>query len=213
MSRAPIVRMSSARTPRLSQEDEYALVRRYQAKDPTAGNAIVRAFDPLVWAVARSFLGRSMDDVMQDGRVGLLAGAKRFDFSVRLSTYAPWHIRKSIHEGLKLDRLVWLPHRKYEAMVKAGGADYATVSDEGLAADSPTPADLYESAEARSEVAQCMEVLSMRERYVFERRVLEEELLGVVGERLGVSVERVRQIEMKALEKVAKRARMRARAA
>lgn len=87
--------------PYLEREQEYALARRwkYQA-DEKAMHELARAHMRLVIALAVRFrhYGLSLADLIQEGYVGLLEAAARFepDRDVRFSTYATWWIRAAM---------------------------------------------------------------------------------------------------------------------
>lgn len=86
--------------PRLSPEEEYALARRCASGDEEGIRQMVSSNLRLVVSIAREYRGRgaSMLDLIQEGSIGLLAAARKFDYtrSVRFSTYATKWIRKGI---------------------------------------------------------------------------------------------------------------------
>jgi RNA polymerase sigma-32 factor len=67
-------------------------------------------------------------------------------------------------------------------------------------------ADAQERAIVKNEVNYALALLNEKERFVIEKRVMAEEpqSLQVIGERLGLSRERIRQIESAALKKLQK---------
>jgi RNA polymerase sigma-32 factor len=87
--------------PYLARDEEHALALRwkYQA-DEKAMHRLARAHMRLVIALAVRFrhYGLSLADLIQEGHVGLLEAAARFepDRDVRFSTYATWWIRASM---------------------------------------------------------------------------------------------------------------------
>jgi RNA polymerase sigma-32 factor len=72
----------------------------------------------------------------------------------------------------------------------------------------PSPEDCaqerLDGQRTRDHIAAAMDVLSSRERWILERRILtdNEATLEALGRTLGISKERVRQIEARALEKL-----------
>lgn len=89
--------------PYLSREEEYALAVSWRdAKDRQALDRIVSAHMRLVIALAARFrnYGLPMSDLIQEGSIGLMQAAERFDLEreVRFSTYASWWIRAAIQE-------------------------------------------------------------------------------------------------------------------
>ena len=69
------------RYPRLTAEEERELARRCAAGDEAAIRQMVNSNLRLVVSVAREYAGRGvpMMDLVQDGSIGLLAAAKKFD--------------------------------------------------------------------------------------------------------------------------------------
>ncbi len=89
--------------PMLEKEHELALARRWKNKrDEKALHELVRSYTRLVVSVASRFrnYGLPMGDLIQEGNVGLMQAADRFDpeRDVRFSTYASWWIRASIQD-------------------------------------------------------------------------------------------------------------------
>ncbi len=86
--------------PRLSPEEEQDLARRCAQGDEDAIRQIVSSNLRLVVSVAREYRGRGVPllDLIQEGSIGLLAAARKFDYTreIRFSTYATKWIRKGI---------------------------------------------------------------------------------------------------------------------
>ena len=96
--------------PRLTAEEERDLARRCAQGDEDAICRMVNANLRLVVSIAREYTGRGVPllDLIQEGSIGLLAAARKFDYTreVRFSTYATKWIRQGItrclmnHAGL-----------------------------------------------------------------------------------------------------------------
>lgn len=88
------------RYPRLTQEAERELARRCAEGDEEAIRLMVSSNLRLVVSVAREYAGRGVPllDLIQEGSIGLLAAAKKFDYTLdyRFSTYATKWIRQGI---------------------------------------------------------------------------------------------------------------------
>jgi RNA polymerase sigma-32 factor len=87
--------------PYLERDEEHALALRWKNQaDEKAMHTLARAHMRLVIALAVRFrhYGLSLADLIQEGHVGLLEAATRFepDRDVRFSTYATWWIRASM---------------------------------------------------------------------------------------------------------------------
>ncbi len=94
---------AAVNAPYLEREEEHELAVRWaEAKDQQALHKLASAHMRLVISVAAKFrkYGLSMGDLVQEGHVGLLEAAARFDphRGVRFSTYATWWIRASIQD-------------------------------------------------------------------------------------------------------------------
>ena len=94
---------TSMQEPLLSREIEYDLAKRWRdSKDEVALHKLVRAYTRLVISIASRFrnYGLPMGDLVQEGNVGLLQAAERFepDRGVRFSTYASWWIRSAMQD-------------------------------------------------------------------------------------------------------------------
>ena len=89
--------------PMLSQEHEIDLAVRWRDdQDEQALHELTSAYMRLVISMASKFrhYGLPLSDLVQEGNVGLMLAAARFDpdREVRFSTYASWWIRSSIQD-------------------------------------------------------------------------------------------------------------------
>ncbi len=86
--------------PRLTAEEERSLAQRCAQGDEDAIRQMVSANLRLVVSVAREYSGRGVAllDLIQEGSIGLLAAARKFDYTrdLRFSTYATKWIRKGV---------------------------------------------------------------------------------------------------------------------
>ncbi|MGH7099153.1 MAG: RNA polymerase factor sigma-32 [Stellaceae bacterium] len=94
---------ASMRAPLLSREHEFALARRWrEERDVAALHEFVRAYTRFVIAIAARFrnYGLAMGDLVQEGNVGLMQAALRFEpeRDIRFSTYAAWWIRSAMQD-------------------------------------------------------------------------------------------------------------------
>lgn len=89
--------------PYLEREEEHALAKAWRNDhDQDARNKIAMSHMRLVISMATKFrnFGLPMGDLVQEGHIGLLEAAARFEPSreVRFSTYATWWIRASMQD-------------------------------------------------------------------------------------------------------------------
>ena len=114
--------------------------RRLDAEDERA-----QAFDAfmlhnmrLVWSIARAHAGEGLelDDIVQNGMLGLYRAVEKFDATkgYKFSTYATWWIRQSIDRGIANEgRLVRLPVHMVERMAKVLRARSRLLTENGSA--------------------------------------------------------------------------------
>jgi len=94
---------AASKAPYLERDEEHQLALRWaNERDQDALHQLTSAHMRLVIAVAAKFrrYGLPMSDLVQEGHVGLLESAMRFDphREIRFSTYATWWIRASIQD-------------------------------------------------------------------------------------------------------------------
>lgn len=161
------------------------------------------------WCSKNSFI--EFDDLMQEGRIALLFAAKRDDRRGSLLSYASWYIRRAMRAHVMA----------FETPVRLGDRVFARVSDMGGAMkrrplDAPlfgdptcTLADRLAAPEPEEELSQmddlkalvekALKKLTPKQQAVIKARFIDGRKLREVGQELGVTRERVRQIEVKAL--------------
>lgn len=94
---------SSMNEPLLERDHELELATRWKAfGDEKALHELIRSYTRLVIAAAAKFkhYGLPMGDLIQEGNLGLMQAANRFEpeREIRFSTYATWWIRASIQD-------------------------------------------------------------------------------------------------------------------
>lgn len=112
----------------LDQETEIELAKRIQSNAPDADKALerlVKANLRFVVSVAKQYQnqGLSLGDLINEGNLGLIKAARRFDVNrgFKFISYAVWWIRQSILQALaEQARIVRLPLNRVGALNKIG---------------------------------------------------------------------------------------------
>lgn len=176
-------------------------IERLQKEALAVKNQIIRANLRLVVSIAKRHIGvaNSFDELVSDGNMSLIRAVEKFDFSRgnKFSTYASWAIMKnyarSIPEGMqKRERFVTGTEEMFET-----------------AADTRSSEHVYESQvqQIRESIARILDKLDDRERSIIIARFGlgeggEPHTLEEVGRQFGVTKERIRQIEVRAMGKM-----------
>lgn len=88
----------------LSADEEIKLANRIAEGDQSAKNELVEANLRLVISLARHYqgCGLSYQDLIQEGNIGLIKAAEKFDVSkgFRFSTYASWWIKQALSRAI-----------------------------------------------------------------------------------------------------------------
>jgi RNA polymerase primary sigma factor len=198
--------------PPLSREDEHRLAVQARRGDATARQRLVRHNLAFVVAVARKQRRGAvrLDDIIQEGNVGLMRAVEKFDpgAGTRFSTYAVWWIRAYIGKYLKEARSSVRPQSGTVAQAdlsldSAVDDENDTTHLERIEDDSPGPEDNFLTTEANVEVRDALGRIRKRVGElgwdIIHNRLQQDQprTLEEIGKRWGVSRERVRQVELR----------------
>ncbi|MFK7935976.1 MAG: RNA polymerase sigma factor RpoD/SigA [Saprospiraceae bacterium] len=120
--------------PLLSAEDEASLARRIREGDQAALEVLTKSNLRFVVSVAKQYQnqGLSLSDLINEGNVGLMKAAKRFDETkgFKFISYAVWWIRQSILQAIvEYSRIVRLPLNKVGSYNKVNEAFLSFVQE------------------------------------------------------------------------------------
>jgi RNA polymerase primary sigma factor len=220
---------------------------------------LITANSRLVISVAKKYMGRGVPflDLIQEGNIGLIRAAKKFDYrrGHKFSTYATWWIRQAVtraiadqgrtirvpvHMGDQINKLLRVSHqltqrlgrdpsideladslevtpKKVENMIQVARRPLSleTPTDEEEDSvlgdfiqdeESPAPVELVTLNLLREHLQEVLNMLPPREVRILQLRygLLDGQsyTLEEVGRKMGVTRERVRQIEAQALSRL-----------
>lgn len=115
------------KTPLLSREEEQAIARRIRAGEDGALDNLVKANLRFVVSIAKQYAnqGLSLEDLINDGNLGLIKAAHRFDEKrgYKFISYAVWWIRQAMLQSLaEHSRIVRLPLNRAGTLYRIGKA-------------------------------------------------------------------------------------------
>lgn len=141
------------KTAHFDKEKEEELSKKIENGDFEAIKTLVEANLKLVVTIANRHIGQglSIDDLIQEGNIGLIEAAKSFNSSKgKFSVYAQLWIRKRINEAVaKKGRIVRLPHNKEYEIYKEKKLGICTQNLKPIELDAPALEDSDESISDR----------------------------------------------------------------
>lgn len=110
--------------PLLSSEEELQIARKIKEDHcEMSKNILVNANLRLVVSIAKKYIGRGLSflDLIQEGNMGLMKAAERFDYTkgYKFSTYATWWVQQAITRSIAdKARIIRLPIHMIESLSK-----------------------------------------------------------------------------------------------
>lgn len=162
-------------------------------------NEILRANLRLVVSIARKHVNHSPHffEIVSDGNIALMRAVEKFDYArgYKFSTYASWAIMRNYARSI--------PEQMYHTTKMVTGVDEVLSSEPST---EETGLDTVLEG-AKYLVGKGLDLLTKRERDIVQRHYGlgnngEEMTLDQIGKQFGVTKERVRQIERRALSKI-----------
>jgi RNA polymerase primary sigma factor len=216
----------------LTPVEERELARRKDAGDEAAKRQLIESNLRLVMSITRNYTkaGVPLLDLIQEGNLGLIRAVEKFDYKLgyKLSTYATWWIRQAVTRALAdQGRTIRLPVHvadQVRRLMRARRELAQRLNREPVSLETPVGdgesmyADLIEDVHSErpdettskklrhTELAEALLRLNPRMRRVLTLRFgLDGEppkTLEEVGGELGITRERVRQLESRALREL-----------
>lgn len=176
-------------------------VEQFLAKANQVRDQIIQANMRLVISIVKKFVTpkHSFDDLLSDGIISLMQAVDKFDYDkgFRFSTYAYRAIARNAYRSIT-------ERQKEEARFDAAvGDDLGSVPDQ----DRTSSLDEKEWMTMRSAMLEMMDHLDRRERFILRGRFAlgahrKVRTFQCLADKLGVSKERVRQLEQRAIVKM-----------
>lgn len=205
--------------PLLTAEEEKNLALKASSGDKNAQNKLINANLRFVVKIANRYkgFGLEIEELINEGNIGLMKAVEKFDPAAnnKFTTYAVWWITAEIQKAIReTSKGIKFPSYMFQEMKKdkwniasldkpVGKEDDATIGDLLCDERSCSPEEDFYCSVAEEQVLTSMEILSKKEKDIITLRYglngQKPMSLSEVGHEIGLTKERIRQIEKKAL--------------
>lgn len=193
-------RLRKALQPGQARSGELRQIERLLVQADAIKNHILRANLRLVVSISRRHLrgAQTLPELVSDGTISLMKAVEKFDFArgFKFSTYASWAIIKNFARSV--------PHERYMLDRHVLGSEEMLDTTGGLNHYDPRAVSVIE---LRDSLEVVLAQLSPRERAILVQHYgldqqKDAQTLEQLSRHMGISKERVRQIEIKAMGKL-----------
>src|SRR5438045_7341565 len=124
----------AGRYPLLTAAEEVELAKRIERGDKVAKDRMINSNLRLVVSIAKKYQGHGLSllDLIQEGIIGLIRAAEKFDWrrGYKFSTYATWWIRQALQRGVaNKSRTIRIPVHIVERETKIARAERELVAE------------------------------------------------------------------------------------
>jgi RNA polymerase primary sigma factor len=189
----------------ISKDEEIELIKKAKNGDNDAKNKILESNLRFVFNIANKFKGRGVPlmDLISEGNLGMMAAIQKFnpEKNNKFITYAVWWIKEYMKNSINENK----KYQVYEYVSYEDAPENEKISDAEPKIDESQEEEIN-SDHNKEIIGQLLNKLSDRERFVVENYYglngKAEMNLEEIGNKMGLTKERIRKIKWSALQKM-----------